>query len=533
MKQIMIPVGLFCPSQDSGDTCRSRGFERIFRNPPTIRVRPGSMNNQGRPSNLLARYRSSAPMRLKRAVAIALPICTLLFVIVAHMIAAPKQLEAGRRVDAPMLMQAREHDLLIALSDAETGLPAYALTPDPVLSSRYEAADARFPLLVRAVEQGTRTGATSTSDIALASQNAFAAPEREQTSNQRISPAAGILAIAAAVFGFLISEYLLNRDAAGRFSKASRALLRRERQLVAGNEDLALALNQAREASERKSRFLANMSHELRTPLNTIIGFTEVVHDKRAGGLNETQEEFLSSSLGSARHLLSLINDILDLEKIAAGHLVLIPESFDLHELVEVTVRELDLTAASKHVQISSQLDDSVRRVVLDRQKTRQILLNLMTNAVKFTQAGGRVTVRAFAAEGDRWAMEIEDTGIGISDEGQTRLFREFEQLQSTPSDRQQGTGLGLALTKRLVEAQGGTISVVSRVGVGSTFSVTLPDSGTLPNSATLPKELTPAASSQPAKDRDSRIVPIQEPGEELREANLKLEPGNAGARCE
>jgi len=526
------------------------------------------MNNQDRPSNLLEQYRSSPPIRLKNAVAIALPICTLLFVIVAHMIAARKQLEACRIVNASILAQAREHDLLIALSDAETGLLEYAPTLDPVLPSRYDAAVARFPGLLRAVEQGTRPGATGTSEIALAARNAFAALEREKSwfesqfpdrgdphlavlrsdgnalldkfrselgksernqsvlierfeeqvsSTGRIYRAAGLLAIAAAVFGFLISEHLLNRATVAPFSEASRLLLRREHQLVAGNADLALALNQAREASEHKSRFLANMSHELRTPLNTIIGFTEVVHDKRAGGLTETQEEFLSSSLGSARHLLSLIDDILDLEKIAAGHLVLSPELFDLHELVEVTVRELDLTAASKNIQISSQLDDSVRRVVLDRQKTRQILLNLVTNAVKFTQAGGRVTVRAFAAGGDRWAMEIEDTGTGISDEGQARLFRAFEQLETTPSNRQQGTGLGLALTKKLVEAQGGTISVVSQVGVGSTFSVTLP------NSVTLPKDLKPAASS--------RFVPIQEPEEELREANLKLVPGEAGVR--
>jgi signal transduction histidine kinase len=251
---------------------------------------------------------------------------------------------------------------------------------------------------------------------------------------------------------------------------------RANRQLARRNEELEKALKGMREASVHKSRFLAQMSHELRSPLNSIIGFTEVICDKRAGPLTETQEEFLGDSLRSARHLLALINDILDLEKIAAGHVVLSPEPLDLHLLIEETVHELSILAAvDKKVRLSTELDERVRRVVLDRQKTKQILINLLTNAIKFTPDGGRVIVRSRAAETARCVLEVEDTGVGISEDDRARLFHEFEQLELAPSKRQQGTGLGLVLTKKLAEAQGGTIAVSSQVGVGSTFSVTLP----------------------------------------------------------
>jgi DNA-binding response OmpR family regulator len=230
-----------------------------------------------------------------------------------------------------------------------------------------------------------------------------------------------------------------------------------------------------REASEHKSRFMANMSHELRTPLNSIIGFTEILYDKRAGEVNEIQEEFLGDSLRSARHLLALINDMLDLEKIARGHKELTLERFDVHQLVRETIHEVSVTAAANQVRLASELDDRLGRVFLDRQKTKQVLLNLAMNAVKFTPDGGLVTVRARVAGTDRWILEVNDTGIGISEHDQTRLFREFEQLESSASKRVQGTGLGLALARSLVEAQGGTMAVASRAAVGSTFSAMLP----------------------------------------------------------
>jgi signal transduction histidine kinase len=454
---------------------------------------------------------SDLPICLKGLILIVLPMCSLLFVSVANGITDRKQTEADSEAKASIRAQDRAHDLLKVLLHADTAVRAYALTQDPVLLQPYERALANYPSLVQAIEQ------TSDGALAAAARNAFEAVKRAKSyaenrfpqiggpgstvllldedaskakfrlelakferdpspfleesrkrllSMRRLSRAADILAAAVAIFGFILFMYLW---------RASEPPIQRARQLIAKNSDLARALAGAKEASEHKSRFLANMSHELRAPLNSIIGFTEIVYDKRAGELTETQEEFLGDSLRSARHLLALIDDILDLEKIAAGHLQLRPELFDLHHLIEETIHELRVAAATKNTSLSCELDELVRRVFLDRRKTKQILLNLVANALKFTPEGGRVGVRAQAAGIGRCVLEIEDTGVGISAEGQTRLFREFEQLESTSTNRLQGTGLGLALTKKLVEAQGGTITVTSQVDVGSTFRVMLP----------------------------------------------------------
>jgi protein-histidine pros-kinase len=247
------------------------------------------------------------------------------------------------------------------------------------------------------------------------------------------------------------------------------------RALLAKNLDLARALDAAREASEHKSRFMTNMSHELRTPLNSIIGFTEILSDKRAGDINEIQQEFLDDSLRSARQLLALINDLLDMERIASGRTDLCLERFDLHKLVREAAQEVGVTPPAVGKRIVLEPDDSVQWVCLDCRKTKQILLNLLTNAVKFTAEGGLVTVRVRAEGVDRWRLEVEDTGIGISERDQKRLFQEFERLESALSKSFPGTGLGLALTKSLVEAQGGTLAVSSHPGVGSTFFAILP----------------------------------------------------------
>jgi signal transduction histidine kinase len=220
-----------------------------------------------------------------------------------------------------------------------------------------------------------------------------------------------------------------------------------ERALLARNEDLARALASAR----------------------------EVLHDRKAGDINAIQEEFLGDSLRSARQLLALINDLLDLEKIAAGRRDLNRERFDVHQLVRETVHEVSVIAAANRVRLLAEPEDSVRWVMLDRQKTKQVLLNLATNAVKFTPEGGLVTVRARGAGSERWVLEVQDTGIGISEQDQKRLFHEFEQLETSSSKRFQGTGLGLVLARSMVEAQGGSLSVVSREGVGSTFFALLP----------------------------------------------------------
>jgi signal transduction histidine kinase len=260
--------------------------------------------------------------------------------------------------------------------------------------------------------------------------------------------------------------------------KASELLNERERDLTTRNRELVGALASVREASEHKSRFLANMSHELRTPLNAIIGFTEMVHDGVAGDVSEMQREFLGDSLSSATHLLNLIDGILDIEKLESGQLVLSPENFDLNVLITETLVEVQPIAASKDIDLASGLDSDHGSVFLDRRKTKQILLNLIMNAIKFTPLKGRVIARLRSAGHERVLVEIEDTGIAISVTDQLLLFREFVQLDTGPSRRFPGTGLGLFLTRRFAEAMGGAVSVSSQVGVGSTFSVMFPASG-------------------------------------------------------
>src|SRR5579863_1579444 len=380
-------------------------------------------------------------------------------------------------------------------------LPACALVffslANIVIDGRQQHSDRIFRASIEARAKGQ--DAPPTTDGKARDRSLLPNLNRQLLADQRLDRALNILALPAALLAVLLSAWVFSG-----MRRASALLVDRNSRLAAGNEELEDALKSMREASAHKSRFLAHMSHELRTPLNSIIGFTEVICDKRAGPLTEIQEEFLGDSLRSARHLLALINDILDLEKIAAGHLVLNPEPLDLDLLIEETIHELSILAAlEKKVRVSSELDERVRYVVLDRQKTKQILINLLTNAIKFTPDSGRVTVRTRAAGTGRCVLEVEDTGIGISEDGQTRLFHEFEQLELAQSKRLQGTGLGLVLTKKLVEAQGGTIAVSSQVGVGSTFCVMLPTVLELPaHAAMLAPEAEPDNCAEPPESR-------------------------------
>jgi signal transduction histidine kinase/DNA-binding response OmpR family regulator len=229
------------------------------------------------------------------------------------------------------------------------------------------------------------------------------------------------------------------------------------------------------EASRLKSEFLANMSHELRTPLNAIIGFTQLIHDGDVAPDAPQYKEFLGDILASARHLLQLINDVLDLSKVEAGKLRLNPEPVDLSALVGEVVGILRTTAADKSIRVATALDGSLDDVVLDGARFKQVLYNYISNALKFTSDGGRVTIRTQAQPNDTFRLEVEDTGIGIAAEDIDRLFVEFQQLDVSMAKRQSGTGLGLALTKRLVEAQGGSVGVNSVPGRGSTFFAVFP----------------------------------------------------------
>jgi PAS domain S-box-containing protein len=228
------------------------------------------------------------------------------------------------------------------------------------------------------------------------------------------------------------------------------------------------------EANRLKSEFLASMSHELRTPLNSIIGFAELLHDGEVGSITPRQQEFLHEILSGGRHLLRLINDVLDLAKVEAGKIEFHPEPVALRGLVDGVVGGLRATARDRQLTIAVSVESELVEVVIDPSRFKQVLYNYVSNALKFTPDGGRIDVRVMAA-GERFRLEVEDTGIGVSDADMTRLFVAFQQIDSSQARRQGGTGLGLALTKRMVEAQGGSVGMRSREGQGSVFFAELP----------------------------------------------------------
>jgi protein-histidine pros-kinase len=229
------------------------------------------------------------------------------------------------------------------------------------------------------------------------------------------------------------------------------------------------------QANRLKSEFLANMSHELRTPLNGIIGFSEFLIDEKPGPLNPKQKEYLGDILSSGTHLLQLINDVLDLSKIEAGKMELFPKPFSPHKAIEDACAMLSPLALTKNIQIKRHVAADLGEVVLDPQKFSQVLYNLLSNAVKFTDDGGLVEVAAIRTAGGDFNLRVSDSGIGIKAEDFSRLFIEFQQLDASAARRYQGTGLGLALTKKIVEFQRGTISVASEPGKGSVFTVAMP----------------------------------------------------------
>jgi protein-histidine pros-kinase len=228
------------------------------------------------------------------------------------------------------------------------------------------------------------------------------------------------------------------------------------------------------EANRLKSEFLANMSHELRTPLNGILGFSELLIDGRPGPLNPKQREYLSDVHQCGQHLLRLINDVLDLSKVEAGKMELFVEPFEPHHAVQSVCAVVAPLAHKKRIRVEVEAKP-LGTVRLDAQKFKQILFNLLSNAVKFTDTGGSVIVQLAPRGVDRLCLSVRDTGIGIAKEDLARLFEAFSQLESGASRRFEGTGLGLSLTRRLVELQGGRIEVESEPGKGSSFTVDLP----------------------------------------------------------
>lgn len=239
--------------------------------------------------------------------------------------------------------------------------------------------------------------------------------------------------------------------------------------------ELAAAKERAESAARLKSEFLASMSHELRTPLNGIIGFTEFLIDEKPGPLAPKQKEYMGDVLSSARHLLQLINDVLDLAKVESGKMELHLDTFSMRKIVEEVAAVIKGMANKKRIALSIEVGPDLESVTLDQHKMKQVLYNLLSNAVKFTDENGTVGVVARRLDQDQMEIQVKDTGIGIKPEDIGRLFTEFEQLDSGTARRFQGTGLGLALTRKLAELQGGRVGVESEFGKGSTFTVVLP----------------------------------------------------------
>ncbi len=279
----------------------------------------------------------------------------------------------------------------------------------------------------------------------------------------------------------IIGGLTVNRNTPGEFPPAVVDLLRTfatQSALAIQNARLFREIEeksrQLEVADRHKSEFLANMSHELRTPLNAIIGFSEVLIERMFGELNDKQVESLEDIFSSGRHLLSLINDILDLSKVEAGRMELELATFDLPMAIENALTLIRERATHHGITLERRVDGRLGDVRGDERKVKQILLNLLSNAVKFTPEGGRVSVSAVRANG---AVEIavSDTGIGIAPEHQEAIFEAFRQVGSHYAQKREGTGLGLTLTRKFVELHGGRIWVASEVGKGSTFTFTLP----------------------------------------------------------
>ena len=237
--------------------------------------------------------------------------------------------------------------------------------------------------------------------------------------------------------------------------------------------ELEVARDQALTATQHKSEFLANMSHELRTPLNAVIGFSEVLLEKMFGEINRKQEEYLGDILGSGRHLLALINDILDLAKIESGHMELDLGTFEFPAVLNSTFMLIRERAKRHGIHVSLDIDHRLGRFTADERKLKQILLNLLSNAVKFTPDDGALSLKAVLQD-DGVEISVSDTGIGIEPEFQQKIFEEFIQV-GDHLRKQEGTGLGLAVTKKFIELHGGRIWVQSAKGQGSTFTFTLP----------------------------------------------------------
>jgi signal transduction histidine kinase/DNA-binding response OmpR family regulator len=270
-------------------------------------------------------------------------------------------------------------------------------------------------------------------------------------------------------------EQIQQRDGALQraHSELEQRVRERTTQLAVANKELDLRNREVERATQMKSKFLASMSHELRTPLNAIVGFSDLLAEGTPGQLNDKQKRFVNHIKQGSTHLLQLINDILDLSKIEAGQLELRSEEFLVKDALPEVLSTIHPLAMAKNIRLEQQAE-SKSLVKSDRVRFKQILYNLLSNAVKFTPKNGLISIECVDVR-DFVRVSVADTGIGIRPEDQKAVFEEFRQIEGSPDAANEGTGLGLAITKRLVEQQGGTISLDSEPGRGSRFTFTLP----------------------------------------------------------
>jgi signal transduction histidine kinase len=269
----------------------------------------------------------------------------------------------------------------------------------------------------------------------------------------------------------LVAILLLGTFAFARIAAAS---VRQRKLLGVALGQVEQKSREVEAANRHKSEFLANMSHELRTPLNAIIGFSEVLRQQMFGAINPKQGEYLEDIQTSGQHLLSLINDILDLSKVEAGKMELQLSRFSLPVALESVLLMVRERAVGRGIALRTELDPAIDQIEADERKVKQIVLNLLTNAVKFTPSGGTVTLDV-KRDGAGVLVSVRDTGVGIAPADQARVFEEFTQAGGAATSGQEGTGLGLTLSRKLVELHGGKIWIDSQLGRGSTFSFTLP----------------------------------------------------------
>jgi two-component system sensor histidine kinase/response regulator len=298
------------------------------------------------------------------------------------------------------------------------------------------------------------------------------------------------------ILDLLLSTYETAVQKNQQLTESQSELKKLNEQLDQKIVELEAQNRRVQDVNRLKSEFLANMSHELRTPLNAIIGFAQLMHDGKVGAVSAQHQEYLGDILGSARHLLQLINDVLDLSKVEAGKLEFNPEPVNLKRIISEVRQVLQALSANKRLTIEIEVSAVVEQLVIDPAKLKQVLYNYLSNAIKFTPEEGQITVRAIQEDSENFRLEVEDTGIGIPPDEFGKLFVEFQQLESGTTKKHQGTGLGLALTRKIVEAQGGRVGVESVQGRGSVFYAVLPGR---PNAMKLNKQDT-FVSAPPSK---------------------------------